>query len=155
MWYILLECHAFYYTFIEKACLVVVFATQPLRHYMLTHTVKLIAKIDPLKYLLNKANLTRRLAKWVMILSEFDIQYVDRRAIKGQVIADQLAEALLQDDHPMHIEFPNTNALTMTVTQHWILYFDGSYTQHGSGSGILFVTPQGHTIPKYYRLMFP
>lgn len=29
------------------------------------------------------------------------------------------------------------------------------HTQHGSGAGILFVTLQGDTIPKSYRLMFP
>lgn len=67
------------YTPIEHACLVVVFASQKLRQYMLTHKTKLVARIDPLKYLLNKATLTRRLAKWVMILSEFDIEYVDRK----------------------------------------------------------------------------
>lgn len=44
---------------------------------MLAHTIKLVAKIDPLKYLLSKAALTGRLAKWVMILSEFDIQYIE------------------------------------------------------------------------------
>ena len=55
---------------------------------MLVHTTRLVAKIDPLKYLLSKAALTGRLAKWVMILSEFDIQYVERKAIKGQTIAD-------------------------------------------------------------------
>ena len=71
------------YSFIEKACLAIVFASQKLRHHLLTHKVKLISKIDPLKYLLNKTTLTARLAKWVMILSEFDIDYVDRKAIKG------------------------------------------------------------------------
>ena len=78
-----LTSHELNYTFIEKAFLAVVFASQKLRHYMLAHTVKLITKIDPLKYLLSRATLTGRLAKWVMILSEFDIHYVDRRAIKG------------------------------------------------------------------------
>ena len=61
------------YSIIEKACLAVVFASQMLRYYMLAHTTRLVAKIDPLKYLLSKAALTGRLAKWVMILSEFDI----------------------------------------------------------------------------------
>ena len=57
------------YNIIEKACLVVVFTSQKLRHYMLTQTTRLVAKIDPLKYMLNKADLIGRLAKWVMILS--------------------------------------------------------------------------------------
>lgn len=120
---------------------------------MLTHTIKLIAKIDPLKNLLSKSALTRRLAKWVMMLSEFDMQYVDRKATKGQVIVDQLFEAPLQDDHPMSIEFLDVDVLTIS-TQQWVLYFDGSYTQHGSGTRILYITHQGHTIPKSNRLMF-
>lgn len=91
------------YTSIEKACLVVVFASQKLCHYMLAHTVHLIAKIDPLKYLLSKAVLIGRLAKWMMILSKFDIQYVKRKAIKGQAIADQLADFPLEDMTPMQI----------------------------------------------------
>src|SRR5271156_6581839 len=55
------------YSAIEKACLAV-FTSQKLQHYMLSHTTRLIAKIDPLKFLLSKASLTGRLAKWVMIL---------------------------------------------------------------------------------------
>ena len=47
------------YASFEKACLVVVFASQKLIHYMLAHTTQLIAKIDPLKYLLSKVVLTR------------------------------------------------------------------------------------------------
>ena len=81
------------YYIIEKACLAVVFASQKLIYYMLTHTTWLVAKIDPLKYLLSKASLTGRLAKWVMILREFDIQYVKQKDIKGKLIADQLTDA--------------------------------------------------------------
>lgn len=98
---------------------------------MLPHTIKLIEKIDPLKYLLNKASLIGRLAKWVMILSEFDIQYTKIRAIKGQSIENQVAEAPLQDNHLMHVEFPDTDILAI-MTKPWVLYFDGSYTQHVS-----------------------
>jgi len=83
------------YTTIERACLDVVFCMQKLHHYMLNHTTYLIAKIDPLKYFLPKDALTSRAEKWVLILSEFDIVYKDRKAIKGQVIVDQLAEAPL------------------------------------------------------------
>ncbi len=50
---------------------------------MLAHTTWLVAKIDPIKYLLSKEALTGRLAKWVMRLSEFDIRYIECKAIKG------------------------------------------------------------------------
>lgn len=88
-----------------------------------------------------------------MILSEFGIQYIDRKAIKGQDITDQLAEVPLQDNHPIHMEFPETYILTIS-TKLWVLYFDGSYT-HGSRTDILFITLEGHTIPKSYKFMFP
>lgn len=89
-----------------------------------------------------------------MALSEFDIKYVDRKAIKGQVIADQLAKAPLRDDAPLHIEFPDADVLTINMKA-WELFFDISYTQHGLGARILFITPQGHSISKSHRLCFP
>ena len=139
----------------EKACLVVVFATQKLHHYMLSHTVYLIFKIDPLKYMLSRTALTGRLAKWIMLLSKFNIQYVDRKAIKGQAIADHLADAPLVDPHPLVMEFPNEHIFMVEEQAPWKLYFDGSYTSHGSGAGILLVTPQGDYIPKAFKLQFP
>lgn len=85
----------------EKAYLVVVFSTQKLHHYMLSHTIQLVSKIDPLKYMLSRIALTGRLAKWVMLLSEFNIQYVDRKVVKGQAIADHLADEPLVDTYPL------------------------------------------------------
>ena len=125
-----------------------VFASQKLRHYMLSHPIKLIIKIDPLKYLLAKATLIGCMAKLVMLLSEFNIEYVERKAIKGQVIADQLAEAPLYAENPLVSEFPDESVFLINETPQWTLYFDGSHTQHGSGAGVLFITPQGDCIPR-------
>ena len=87
----------------------------------------LIAKIDPLKYLLNKVVLTGCLAKWMMILSEFDFQYVKLKAIKGNAIADQLADFPLEDTIPMQIDFADASIMYITE-QTWKMFFDGSYT---------------------------
>lgn len=57
------------YTPNECVCLAIVFASQNFFHYMLTHKTKLVARIDPLKYLVNKSTFTGRLAKWVLMLS--------------------------------------------------------------------------------------
>ena len=89
-----------------------------------------------------------------MILSEFDIEYVDRKEIKGQVIADQLAEALVQDDHPMSVDFPNEAIFNMDIANEWKPYFYGSHTRNGSRDGIMFITPQGDVIPKSYWIAF-
>ena len=119
------------------------------------HTMHLIVKIDTLKYLSSKASLTGRATKWFLILSEFDIVYKDCKAINGQVIVDQLAKAPLQGDHLIIADFLDDTIMTVTPTTQWKLYFNGSYTQKGSGVGILFVTPQGDLIPKSYKISFP
>ena len=126
-----------------------VFSSQKLRHYMLAHTVHLVAKIIPLKYLLRKAMLTGYLAKWMMILSEFDIQYVKHKAIKGQAIADQLANFSLEDTIAIQVEFSDASIMYITERT-WKMFFDGSHTQNGAGAGVLFVSPHGYMIPKSY-----
>ena len=59
---------------------------------MLVYSVILIAQMDPLKYLFEKPVLNNRMAKWIFLLSEFDLSYVTQKAIKGQVMADFLAD---------------------------------------------------------------
>ncbi|XP_070014056.1 uncharacterized protein [Nicotiana sylvestris] len=48
--------------------------------------------MDPLKYIFQKPMPTGKLAKWHILLSEFDIVYVTQKAVKGQALADNLAE---------------------------------------------------------------
>lgn len=90
-----------------------------------------------------------------MILSEFHIDYVDRKEIKSQIIANQLVEAPIQDNHPLVVDFPDESVFSLSTSTSWKLYFDGSYTSHGEGEGILFITPQGDSIPKTFRISFP
>ena len=62
------------YSLLEKTCVALVWATRKLRHYMLTYKVLLIARMDPLKYLMEKPMQARKTTKWVLLLSEFDIK---------------------------------------------------------------------------------
>ena len=64
------------YSPLEKTCVALVWATCKLRHYMLAYKVLLIARMDPLKYLMVKPVQDGKTAKWVLLLSEFDIKYV-------------------------------------------------------------------------------
>ena len=115
---------------------------------MLSHIVHLISKIDPLKYMLLKTTLTNHLEKWATFLSEFNIQYVNRKKIKGQAIVDHLAVAPLVDAYPLVMEFHDEHIYLIREPLSWKLYFDGSYTSHGLGVGILLATPQGDYIHK-------
>ena len=64
------------YSSLEKMCCALVWAAQRLRQYMLYHTIWLIARLDPIKYIFEKPSLSGRIAMWQVLLSEFDILYV-------------------------------------------------------------------------------
>ena len=70
------------YAMIERLCLTLVWATRRLRHYMIEYSVHLISRLDPLRYLFDRPALTGRLMRWLILLTEFDIQYVSQKSIK-------------------------------------------------------------------------
>ena len=80
-----------HYLPLEKAILAVVHATHKLPHYFQSHTVVVLTQL-PLKSLLWSANYTGRIAKWITILGVFDIKYMPRTSVKGQVLANLVAK---------------------------------------------------------------
>ena len=76
---------------LDKAILTVVHGTQKLSHYFQAHTVVILTQL-PLKAILRSADYTRKIAKWGTILGAFNIKYMPRTLIKGQVLADLVAE---------------------------------------------------------------
>ena len=59
-----------------RRCVALVWATRKLKHYVLAHKVLLIARIDLLKYLMETPVQDGKIAKWVLLLSDYDIKYV-------------------------------------------------------------------------------
>ena len=66
-------------------------ASKKLPHYFQAHTVVVLTQL-PLKSVLRTADYTGRIALWNTILGAFDIKYMPRTSIKGQVLADLVAE---------------------------------------------------------------
>ena len=73
----------------------------------------LISKLDPIKYIFKKSSLSRRIARWQVLLSEYDIQYVSQKAIKGSVIAEFLVDWTEDEYEPMKFEFPDEDLLVI------------------------------------------
>ena len=82
------------------------------------------------------------MVRWAVELSEFDIQYEPRGSIKGQVYADFIAE--LSPGGEQEVE----------VSSQWLLSFDGSSNQQGSGAGIVLEGPDGILIEQALRSAF-
>lgn len=84
----------FKYTPIGKLCLALYFAAVKLKHYLMSVVVYVIAQTDVFKYMLSRPLLKGRVIKWSLALIQFDLVYVSKNSVKGQALADFLA------DHP-------------------------------------------------------
>ena len=62
---------------------------------MQAYTVRLIAKADPIKYVLSRPVVSSRIARWAVLLQQYDLAFVPQKVVKGQALADFLA------DHPV------------------------------------------------------
>ncbi|XP_070672451.1 uncharacterized protein [Malus domestica] len=80
------------YYAIENLCLAVFFVASKLRHYMLPSVTQVIAQTDVIRYMLTRPIVKGRIGTWTMALSEFSLQYVAQKAVKGQALADFLAQ---------------------------------------------------------------
>ena len=80
-----------HYLPLEQVILAVVHAIRKLLHYFQSQTVVVLSQL-PLKSLLRSANYTGRIAKWGTILGAFDIKYMPRISVKGQVLTDLVAK---------------------------------------------------------------
>ena len=69
----------------------VVHATHKLPHYFQSHMVIVLTWL-PLRSLLQSADYPGRITKWGTILGAFDIKYMPRTSVKGQVLTDLVAE---------------------------------------------------------------
>ena len=76
---------------LEKAILAVVLGMCKLPHYFQAHTVVVYTQLS-LKTILRSADYMGRIAKWSTILGVFDIKYMPYTSVKGQVLADLVAE---------------------------------------------------------------
>ncbi|KFK22098.1 hypothetical protein AALP_AAs40836U000100, partial [Arabis alpina] len=116
-------------------------ASQKLRPYFQAHSIVVLSTF-PLRSVLHSPSQSGRLAKWVIELSEYDIEYRGRTCNKSQVLADFLIE--LPEDQMLKEVRPGT----------WELHVDGSSSKNGSGVGIRLASPTGEILEQSFRLGF-
>jgi len=76
---------------IEKVALALLTTARRLRQYFKAHTV-IVRTDQPIRQILGRPDVVGRMMKWSLELSEFDIHYESRKALKAQVFADFLVE---------------------------------------------------------------
>ncbi|XP_065622758.1 uncharacterized protein LOC112030837 [Quercus suber] len=129
---------------LEKLVLALIHATRKLPHYFQAHTVYVLTEY-PLQALLRRSDFTGRIAKWGTRLGSFDIRYRPRHAVKGQVLADFVAEFSPRNGGEM---------ICQVEVRPWKVFVDGASSSQGAGAGIVIFSPEGLRLEHSFRLGF-
>ena len=133
------------YPRMEKLILALVTAARKLRPYFQAHTIEVPTEY-PMKQVLHKPETSGRLMKWAIELSEFDIKYKTKTAIKGQVLADFIMEFTPAE--------PAENTQAPTDLPIWKLSIDGATNAQGNEAGLILTSPEGIYIEYALRFRF-
>ncbi|XP_070660555.1 uncharacterized protein [Malus domestica] len=116
-------------TDVALAWLALVFAIQKLRHYMHAYTIHLVAKADP-----------------------YEIIYVPTKVVKGQALADFLADHPIPADWKISDDLPDEDVFYIDIFLTWTMFFDGSARADEVGAGVVFMSPQRQILPYSFQL---
>ena len=114
----------------EKLAFALITTSRKLRHYFQARAIVVMTD-HPLKKSMNKLEAVGRLIQWATELSEFDIKYQPRNAIKAQDLVDFIAE--FTPDHGDLDELEGNKT--------WFVHVDGLSTLHAGGIGVVLKSP--------------
>ena len=124
---------------LEKMALALITAARKLRPYFQTHSIRVLTN-SPVKKALTNLNSSGRMLSWAIELSEFDIIFQPRTALKSQILADFLAEY--------------TGPEAEEEIKLWQLFVDGASSSQGAGVGVLMLGPKGEQLSYAATLKF-
>ncbi|XP_070047109.1 uncharacterized protein [Nicotiana tomentosiformis] len=102
-----------------------------------------------------------KLAKWQILLSEYDILYVTQKAVKGKALADHLAENPVDGEYkPLKTYFPEEEVTFVgediaKTYDGWRMFFDGPANFKGMGIRAVLVSETGQHYLISAKLRFP
>lgn len=99
---------------------------------------------QPIKKVMSKPEVARRMVQWAIELSQFNIEYHPRTTIKAQALADFITKFTLLDDKRSQDDWKK-----------WMIQVDGSLVQNTGGVGIIINTLDGEALKYEVQLQFP
>ena len=130
------------YPRIKKIVFTLIIASHKLRQYFQVNPI-LVMTNQPIKKSINKPEAVGRMVQWAIELSQFDIEYHPRTAIKAQALADFIAEFTFSDEDSLTNE-----------AKRWTIQTDGSSAQRRGGVGVIITTPDGEILKYRVQLKF-
>ncbi|XP_076926266.1 uncharacterized protein LOC143589375 [Bidens hawaiensis] len=134
----------------EKLVMALVYASRRLHGYFHGYTINVLTNYK-IQNVLQKPELSGRLAKWAIELGEHTIQYRSMTAIKGQVMADFIAKIPSENEEECRAEEKPTMPIDENKT---LLFTDGASNDEGSGAELKLISPRKQEFTYTIRLDF-
>jgi hypothetical protein len=131
------------YPQIQKLLYAVIMTSRKLRQYFQAYRVTVVSSF-PLGEVVRNKDVVSRIAKWVVELSQFDVHFVPRTAIKSQVLADFVADWTM----------PENRSDSQADSETWTMEFDGTLHSQGAGAGFILTLPSGDQFKHAIHLNF-
>ena len=87
-----------------------------------------------------------------VILEQYDLVHVSQRVVKGQALADFLADHSVPDDLELNDDLPKEEVYFVNVLLPREMFFDGAARWDGAGTGVVLVSPKKHILPLFLCL---
>ena len=90
---------------------------------------------------------------WSTLLGAFDIKYMPQTSVKGQVLADLVAEfaepsvEVVAEEENM--DGKSVGTISSQGAPRWKVYVDGASNQRGSEVGLVLISPEKITIENH------
>jgi hypothetical protein len=102
-----------------------------------------------IRYIFKKLYLSSKIARWQMLLVEYDIEYMTRKTVKGSVIIDYLADNTIDDYEPLNFDFLDEDVLVVKKKEPdwWTTYFDEAVNVYGNETGVMMISHNRNQYP--------
>jgi hypothetical protein len=80
------------YSHVEKLALAAVHVVQRFHHYILFRKTTVIVIVNPFQYVLTRRVIGGKISRWIVILQEFDLDFVSAKSKKSLVFAELISE---------------------------------------------------------------
>ena len=104
----------------EKISLAIVFSTQKLHNYILFNHTRVVDDSNPMRYLLRYCLLQGCTAEWVVILQEFDLEFVAPKGTKALALAPLMIDLPpLSASPPITVNLPDEFLFVISMKYPW------------------------------------
>ena len=108
------------YTHVEKLDLATIHMVQHLRHYILLRQTFVIAHINPFQFVFTRRMIGGKYNKWIVILQEFDLEFVSAKSKKSLIFAELISDFLSLDEGEVHEDsFIDEHIFLILTTDPW------------------------------------